>query len=395
MAIIERNIAPVVRRAAENYPVVTITGPRQSGKTTLAKALFADYEYLSLEAPDAAEFAREDPRGFLDTYDGRVILDEIQNVPQLLRYLQPLVDEKSEAGRFVLTGSEHFSLSEAISQSLAGRTAIVRLLPCSYDELQRFDDVPDDLWDVVWAGGYPRIFDRGIDPHDWLSNYVATYVQRDVRQVLNVTDLTAFMTFLRLCAGRTAQERNLSNLGGDAGVTHNTARSWLSVLQTGFITFELPPFVSNIRKRLIKAPKLHFLDSGLVCQLLGIRSSDQLVHHPLRGAIFETWVVSEIYKHRAHAGHRPSMYHMRQSRGPEVDCVIGDGAETILVEVKSGATARGEYLRSIAEFAADLEEADESTEVVRRLVYGGDQRQRRSLGEVVPWRQIHDVEWGR
>lgn len=393
MAIIDRNIEPHLERAAAQYPVVTITGPRQSGKTTLTRAAFSEHEYVSLEAPDRAEFAREDPRGFLAQFSNGVILDEVQNVPSLLSYIQPLVDEDPEPGRFVLTGSQHFALTEALSQSLAGRTSVIYLLPLSYDELQRFDDSPESLWEVVWSGSYPRIFDRGLAPQDWYSNYVTTYVQRDVRQVLNVGDLTTFTTFLRLTAGRTAQERNLSSLGGDAGVSHNTARSWLSVLETSFLLFAIPAFRRNIRKRLVKAPKLHFLDTGLVCYLLGISEPDQLVQHPLRGAIFETWVASEIYKARVHAAREPRMSHLRQNRGIEVDCIVESNRGAILVEAKSGATVHNSFLRPLTELAEQLEERDEWPAVFRRLVYGGDQRQRRTHGEVIPWNQLHELEW--
>lgn len=393
MGLIQRNLERVLQRAARQYPVVSVTGPRQSGKTTLVRSTFDEHAYVSLEAPDQAAFAREDPRGFLGQFVGGVIFDEIQNVPELLSYIQTMVDEDPEPGRFVLTGSQHFALSEAISQSLAGRTAVSHLLPLGYDELKRFDDPPEDLWEVVWAGGYPRIFDRGIAPDDWLSNYVTTYVQRDVRQVLNVGDLTTFTTFLRLLAGRTAQERNLSSLGGDAGVSHNTARSWLSVLQTSFLTIELPAFYRNFRKRLVKSPKTHFLDSGLVCYLLGITAPDQLVHHPLRGAIFETWVVSEIYKARVHAGLEPSMSHLRQTRGAEIDCLVEASQGLILVEAKSGATVHNKYLRGLTDIAEQLEERDEWPAILRRLAYGGNQRQRRTHGDVIPWNQLDEVEW--
>jgi hypothetical protein len=393
MSIVERNLESVLRKAASQYPVVSVTGPRQSGKTTLVRSVFDGHRYVSLEAPDQADFAREDPRGFLGQFEAGVILDEVQNVPELLSYLQTIVDDDPDPGRFVLTGSQHFALSEAISQSLAGRTSVNHLLPMSYSELQGFDDAPQDLWEVVWSGGYPRILDQGIDPNDWLSNYVTTYVQRDVRQVLNVGDLTTFTTFLRLVAGRTAQERNLSTLGGDAGVSHNTARSWLSVLQTSFLTIELPAFYRSFRKRLVKSPKLHFLDSGLVCYLLGISEPDQLIHHPLRGAIFETWVVSEIYKARVHAGLEPAMSHLRQTRGVEIDCLIEAAHGLILAEMKSGETVHSKFLRPLTEIAEELEERDEWSAVHRRLIYGGTQRQRRTHGDVIPWNQINDVTW--
>ncbi|MFU8805406.1 MAG: ATP-binding protein [Bradymonadaceae bacterium] len=393
MSLVRRTLEPRLRKSAAQYPVVTLTGPRQSGKTTLTRQVFPDHEYVSLEAPDLAAFARDDPRGFLSNFNDGVILDEVQNVPSLLSYIQTLVDEDPTPGRFVLTGSQHFALSDAISQSLAGRTAILHLLPLSHTELLSFPEPPTDLWEVLWSGGYPRIFHRHIPPDDWLANYTATYVQRDVRQVLNIGDLTGFTTFLKLAAGRTAQELNLSDLGADAGVSHNTARAWISVLETSFLVFELPPYFRNLRKRLIKAPKLHFLDSGLACFLLGIHSPDQLVHHPLRGAIFETWVVSEIYKARIHAGLPPAMFHLRQTRGAEVDCIVETAGTVLLTEAKSGATVHNRFLDAMNEATDQIAGTQENLEITQRLIYGGTTRQHRSRGEIIPWSLLSDVSW--
>ena len=393
MTLIQRALEPRLRKSATQYPVVTLTGPRQSGKTTLTREVFPEHHYLSLEAPDLAAFAREDPRGFLATYSEGVILDEVQNVPSLLSYIQGLVDDDPTPGRFVLTGSQHFALSDAISQSLAGRTAILHLLPLSYSELLSFPEAPTNLWEVLWSGGYPRIFHRQIPPNEWLPNYIATYVQRDVRQVLNISDLAVFTTFLKLAAGRTAQELNLSNLGADAGITHNTARAWISVLETSFLLFQLPPYLRNLRKRLIKAPKLHFLDTGMVCSLLGIHSPEQLVHHPLRGAIFETWVVSEIYKARVHAGLPPAVFHLRQTRGVEVDCIVEAAGQVLLVEAKSGATAKSRFFDAINEAAEQIAASEGHPEITGRLVYGGDQRQQRTSGELIPWSQVSQCNW--
>ena len=254
---------------------------------------------------DLRDHARSDPRGFLDEHRDGAILDEVQHVPQLLSWLQVEVDARADVGRFVLTGSRQFGLTQAISRSLAGRTAVLHLLPLALDELQRFDRPPDTLFETLLAGAYPRVHDRALDAQVWHAGYITTYVERDVRQLKAVGDLEAFAAFVQLAAGRTAQTVNLSSLGGDAGVSHNTARSWLSVLEASYLLHRLPPWHRNLKKRLTKAPKLHFIDSGLLCHLLGIRSVEALRHHPLRGAIFESWVVSEVLKARRNVGLSP------------------------------------------------------------------------------------------
>lgn len=260
--MIDRDLAKEVTRAASWYPVVTLTGPRQSGKTTLVRHLFADRPYITLEPLDIRSQVQEDPRGFLADHAGGAVIDEVQHVPELLPYLQQEVDERPQPGRFVLTGSQHLGLMQAVTQSLAGRTAILHLHPLSWVELRRFADAPTELWDVVWAGGFPRIHDVGIPPNRWLADYTATYVERDVRQILSVGDLRNFRTFLELLAGRTAQEENLTALGSDTGVARNTAAAWLSVLETTFMCFRLPAWSANVRKRAVKAAKLHLADTG-------------------------------------------------------------------------------------------------------------------------------------
>ncbi|NQU65699.1 MAG: ATP-binding protein, partial [SAR324 cluster bacterium] len=302
--MIPRTLEKKLTELSGYYPVVVVTGPRQSGKTTLCKMVFPEKPYVSLEAIDVQEYARSDPRGFLQEYAQGAVIDEIQHVPDLLSYLQTEIDTRPEPGRFTLTGSQHFGLTQSISQSLAGRCGILVLLPPSYKELSDFPSSSSDLFPAIWQGAYPRIYDQNIPAHQWLADYTATYIQRDVRQVINVGDLQNFTRFLKLCAGRTAQEINLSTLGNDAGVAHNTIRSWLSVLETSYIIHRLPAWHANIRKQIVKAPKLHFFDSGLVCYLLGIHEPEQLRHHPHRGAIFESWVVSEIYKYSVHSGLR-------------------------------------------------------------------------------------------
>ncbi len=389
--MISRKLETKLRELTGYYPVVAVTGPRQSGKTTLCRMTFPDKHYVSLEALDVREYAVTDPRGFLSQYTDGAIIDEIQHAPGLLSYLQVDVDMHPQAGRFILTGSQHFGLSQSISQSLAGRCGILVLLPPDLDEMSGFPNVPSDLFAVLWQGAYPRIYDRGIPAHQWLADYTATYVQRDVRQVVQVSDLQAFTGFLRLCAGRTAQEINLSKLGSDAGVSHNTARSWLSVLETSYIVHRLPAWHANLRKQMVKAPKLHFFDTGLVCYLLGIREPEQLRLHPLRGAIFETWVVSEIYKSLSHNGLQPNLFHYREARGPEIDLLIDQGRTLAAVEIKSGATISPDFFDNVNRFAQRLSAAENSRSVTQHVVYGGESDQRRSQTHVISWRHVQQL----
>ncbi|MGH7539846.1 MAG: ATP-binding protein [Gemmatimonadota bacterium] len=393
LRMIRRNLERRLHEIADRMPAVAVTGPRQSGKTTLCRMAFPERAYVSLEPLDVREFARTDPRGFLAQHRGGAILDEVQRAPDLFSYLQEEVDRDPEPGRFILTGSQHFGLSEAITQSLAGRVGRLHLLPLSLDELRRFDAAPADLWTTLWGGAYPRIYDRHLDPARWLADYVATYVQRDVRQVLNVTDLDAFTTFLRLVAGRTGQERHLSALGSDAGVSHNTARSWLSVLETSFVVFRVPRWHRSLRKRAVKAPKIHLVDSGLACHLLGIREPGQLRTHPQRGALFESWVAAEILKARVHDGRDAELFHLREDRGVEVDLVVESGRSVLGVEVKSGATVVPEFLTSLRELGRRIGREHPHVEYEARLLYGGEGAQDRSDGKVVPWHSIHSIEW--
>ncbi|HXU30271.1 MAG TPA: ATP-binding protein [Thermoanaerobaculia bacterium] len=393
--MIVRVLEARLRELAGKFPIVTVTGPRQSGKTTLCRAVFPDKPYASLEAPDVQEYARGDPRGFLAEYPDGAVLDEVHRVPELLSYLQPLVDEEPAPGRFVLTGSANFALLQSLGQSLAGRTALLDLLPLSLEEIRRFPEPPNDLTTLLWRGSYPSLYDRGLEPGDWYPSYVATYLERDVRTLLAVGDLLAFQTFLRLCAGRVGQLVNFSNLAAEAGVTHNTSRAWLSVLEAGYVTWRLPPFHANVSKRLVKAPKLHFVDSGLVCYLLGIRSADQLRDHPLRGAIFETWVASEILKSRVHRGLPPSLLFFRDAKGSEVDLVVEDGRSLFAIETKSGRTIAGDFFGGLEQFRALAAEARPDLQTKPFLVYGGAEAQKRTLAEVIPWSELDRHAWWR
>ena len=382
-----------VRKAAEYYPVVTITGPRQSGKTTFCRAMFPRKPYVSLEPLDQREFARVDPRGFLSEYPEGAVIDEIQNAPDLTSYIQGIVDDDPGPGRYIVTGSQHFGLTQSVNQSLAGRTAIIHLLPLSLDETVAFEFENDDLWQVIFRGGYPAIYERKPDPAYWLSNYLRTYIERDARQLSNIGDLEAFSRFVALAAGRTAQEVNLSGLGGDAGVSHNTVRAWMSVLEASFLVFRLPAWHPNLRKQLVKSPKMHFVDSGLVCHLLGIRSADELRHHPLRGAIFESWVAAEVYKHRVHRGEHAGMYHFRQSRGLEIDLILQAGQTLVACEVKSASTIDRSFFRPLQQFDILLERMARRPRVTKRLVFGGGSSQKRTEVDCVGWQALHEQRW--
>lgn len=388
--MIERILQTHLEHRATQYPVVTLTGPRQSGKTTLARMTFPGRAYVSLESPAEREFATEDPIGFLDRYPEGAVLDEIQRAPDILSYLQARVDEDPTPGRYLLTGSQNFALLDSVSQSLAGRTAILELLPLDLEEVRRFPQSPGELDTVLWSGGYPRIYEQRLQANDWLAAYTATYLERDVRNLLNVGDLEAFQTFLRLCAGRVGQLLNLSSLAADCGVAQPTARRWLSVLEASYIVFRLAPFHANFGKRLIKTPKLYFYDSGLVASLLGIENSHQLATHPLRGAIFETWVVSEIVKQYRHRAKKPRLFFYQERGRLEIDLVIEQGADLTLVEVKSGRTPSSGYFSGFSTFAARLDaRGDGRWRLADRLVvYGGDSSQSRGRGELVSWRDL-------
>lgn len=390
--MIERQLEPHLIAVASRYPVVTLTGPRQSGKTTLCRSAFPDRPYVSLENPTQRELATRDPVGFLAQYPDGVILDEIQRAPELPSYLQGMVDEDSRPGRFILTGSQNFSLVQAVSQSLAGRTALLELLPLSLAEVRRFPAPAQDLNSILWVGGYPRLFAEQLPPEEWLATYVSTYVERDAREVLKIGDLITFQTFIRLCAGRAGQLLNLSSLAADCGISQPTARSWLSVLEASYIAFRLQPFHTNLSKRLIKAPKLYFYDSGLLCNLLGIEHPGQLVSHPLRGGIFESWVVAELMKQYLHQGRRPRFSFYRDRDRLEVDLLIERATELTAIEIKSSQTPPASALQGIENLAKTLDAAQAMQRVTERVViYAGAETQRRTGGTLLSWSELD--EW--
>lgn len=398
--MIARHLHSTLRAAARQAPVVTLTGPRQSGKTTLARSAFPRHDYVTLEDPDVRAFALEDPRGFLDQYRRGVVLDEAQRAPDLFSYVQTLVDRDDEPGRFILSGSQNFLLSRSVSQTLAGRCVILHLLPFSFTELASLPalDVSGlgrrlsrrrapggtDLMKTLFRGFYPRIHDKRLDPRRWLRDYQQTYVERDVRELVNVGDLEAFRIFVRLCAGRSGQLLNLSGLASDAGIAHPTARRWLSILETSFLVVLLRPHHRNFSKRLVKSPKLYFLDTGLLCHLLRIRSPEELRVHAARGAVFETFVLSELLKARLHRGEDPDLHFWRDSAGHEIDFVIDDGEALTAIEAKSGQTVGGDFFAGLKfwrRLAGD-------PEAPAALVYGGDRSYRREGFAVHRWSDL-------
>ena len=390
--MIERDLRPELERLAALYPVVTLTGPRQAGKTTICKAAFPELPYANLEHTSTRAYATEDPEGFLASYPDGAVIDEVQRVPDLLSLVQVRVDDTGR-GLFVLTGSQQPHLTEQVTQTLAGRTALTTLLPFSAPELRRGGWLAGDPFQAALVGGYPRIHERGLPAGEWLDDYTATYLERDVRQVSSVGDLELFRVFLGLVAGRSAQLVGLSSLGNDTGVSHTTARRWLSVLEAGFVVHRVLPWHRNLGKRLTKTPKCYFLDSGLMCSVLGIRTRDQLVNHPLRGAVFETWAVSEISKAFVNRRARPRLHFHREHRGNEVDLVIENAGTLTCVEIKSAQTASASFLKNLRRLRTLVDAAEPSTRVRLVAVYAGHERQDRSDATILPWSQIGEFDW--
>lgn len=393
--MIKRFLETYLLRDARYYPVLTLTGPRQSGKTTLARATFASHRYVSLEQVDQRQFAQEDPRGFLARFPGPVIIDEAQHVPDLLSYIQGAVDEDPAPGRFILTGSHNFLLMSRVSQTLAGRCGILNLMPFSRAELEGQEQGEPTstaslfsnrttrltLWQILRTGFYPRIHDRQIPPEVWLPDYIQTYLERDVRSLSNIGNLDVFARFLALCAGRAGQLLNYSGLASDCGISVDTARRWVSVLTASFIVFLLPPHHRNFNKRVVKSPKLYFYDTGLLCHLLGIREDAQIVSHPLRGAIFENYVIAEVAKAYLHHRRMPPIFFWRDRTGHEIDLLIEEAGLLSPVEIKSGNTMSSDMLDGLLWWSRLAGVPPDAG----TLVYGGDDSFTRNAVPVRPW----------
>ena len=382
--MLARDAEKTLIRLAKSFPVVAITGPRQAGKTTLAKAVFKDKPYVSLENPDEREFAQNDPKRFLARFPNGAVLDEVQRCPALLSWLQGVVDQRGVMGDFVLTGSAQFDLIEGITQTLAGRVGRVELLPLSSSELKAANQLPNSLSQMLIQGGYPALYDRKITPQDWFSNYVATYVERDVRQLISVRNLGQFQTFLKMCASRTGQLINLTSLGADCGISAVTAKQWLSVLETSYIVTLLRPHHSNFGKRLVKTPKIYFLDSGLAAWLMGIRSAETIETHAARGALFESWVVSELYKKRLNTGLPIDLFFWRDNTGNEVDLIIEKEKGLQPIEIKSGSTYASDWSQGLNKWQA----LAKNSSLEPAILYGGESNFEREGLKVWGWRDI-------
>jgi predicted AAA+ superfamily ATPase len=394
MKNIQRQALGVLLQRAMLYPVVTVLGPRQSGKTTLCQMAFPDKPYVNLEQPDVREFAQQDPKAFLAQFPDGAVLDEIQNVPSLLSWIQVLTDADPRKERFVLTGSHQLQVSAQITQSLAGRTAVLELLPLSLSELAKANDLPAvepaDVNGLMLQGGYPRIHAQSMPPEVMLSDYFATYVERDVRQLINLRHLREFGQCVRLLAGRTGQLLNQTSLGNEVGVSSNTITQWLSILEASFLVFSLAPWSVNIGKRLVKSPKIYFYDVGLACWLLGIKTVEQLQHHPLRGALFENLVVLEVLKSLRHQGLRDPLYFFRDSNGLEIDLLLDHADGLQLVEIKASQTVSAPLFKNLRTVSTLLGDRVRS----QHLIYGGAERQDRTGVEVLPYGQAGTLVLG-
>ena len=386
--MVARQLTEQIRALVSKYPVISVTGPRQSGKTTLLRGMFPDYRYVNFEDPDTRLLFEEDPRGFLREYDRHVIFDEAQRVPTLFSYLQVKVDEDKIMGQFVISGSQNFLLLEKITQSLAGRVAIFRLLPFSHAELEANAPplISKEVEGAIWRGGYPVLYDRNAEPGSYFQNYLETYVERDVRSILNIKDLNAFQTFLRLCAGRVGQPVNFQSLATEAGISTATVKNWLSILEASYIVFQLSPFFENFNKRLIKSPKIYFYDTGLLCFLLGITEPAQINQHYNRGSLFENMVIVELMKNRFNRNLKPEFYFWKDSNQVEVDLVSLEGLETQLFEMKFSFTPKAEFFKGFQSFRNDAPEHRKSGENI--VVYAGEEGQRRSSAVIESWRSL-------
>ena len=385
---IKRTLEANLINSSQEYSAIAVLGPRQSGKTTLVREIFPKHAYLSLENPDIRERAAIDPHGFLNSYKNHpgVILDEIQHLPQLLSYIQTIIDLGAPQGFFIITGSQNFLLNQAISQTLAGRIAILTLLPLSIAELNLAQLLPDQIEILIFNGSYPAIYNQKRTVSRLYQGYTNTYLERDIRQLKNISDLSTFKKFIGLCAGRVGQEINFSSLSNDCGIDQKTVRSWLSVLEASYIIFLLQPYYRNFGKRLIKSPKLYFIDTGLACSLLRIKSSEELLNHALRGALVESLVISDLLKQQYNHELLPSLYFWRDATGNEVDCVIDEGQVIVPIEIKSSQTIIPNFFKGLAYWRSISK-----TEGQRYVIYGGKEDQVWTQGQVLSWQNMGNL----
>ncbi len=381
--MIERQLALILKKRLKKFPILTLTGPRQSGKSTLLRNYFPDYEYINLERLDYRNLIMNDPIGFLKSQEKNIIFDEAQQVPELFNYLQVASDEQNKAGQYILSGSQSFLMNERISQSLAGRTSINHLFPFDVSEV----GLRETVFDTIYTGFYPRIYDFNIEPDEFYPPYIQTYIERDVRTLRSVENLTTFARFLALCAGRIGQTLNLTSLANDAGISVNTAKSWLSLLEASFILFQLQPYYKNFNKRLIKSPKIYFYDTGIVCSLLNIRSAKMIQSHYLYGALFENFVIAEIIKLQSHKGYnRKKTYYWRDNNGVEIDCILEEADGKLhLIEIKGGATINKDYMKNLKSFPV------RESEVKKRIIYTGDNSLTMGHIEITGWNELSKV----
>jgi predicted AAA+ superfamily ATPase len=382
--MIKREISQKILDLSEKFPVITVTGPRQSGKTTLLRNLFGDMFYSSLENPESRMFAIQDPKGFLQQYANGGIIDEAQLVPELFSYIQGIVDESGKTGQFILSGSQSFLLHDRISQSLAGRTAIFRLLPFSFRELSQADQLLPSYEANIFHGFFPRLYDKKIDPPDFYPNYIQTYLERDVRSLQNIHDLNLFVRFLGMCAGRVGQLLDYTSLANDCGISYNTVKAWISVLEASYILFLLQPHHSNFSKRLVKRPKLYFYDTGLCCSLLRIENVSQLSNHYLKGSLFENLILSEFLKQRYNQGKASNIYFWRDHRGMEVDLIIEHANGLTPVELKSGKTWNRDFFLNLVKWNHYSGNSPENAHVI----YGGDESIKTAWGMLHSWKSL-------
>ena len=382
--MIQREAEKEIIALAKQFKAVAVIGPRQSGKTTLVRWIFKDKEYVSFENPDIRLFAMEDPRGFLSNYPNGAIFDEVQRVPDIFSYLQQILDESVVKGLFIITGSNNFLLQESISQSLAGRVGYLTLLPLT---LQEIDDKTRSISQTIFKGCYPSLYDDTVDTTQWYSNYIRTYIERDVRLIKNITNLVVFEKFLRLCAGRIGQLLNMSSLAVEIGVDTKTIGSWIRVLEASFVLFRLQPYHSNFNKRVVKMPKLYFYDTGLASALLGIQNSEQLDVHPFRGALFENLIIVDFLKSRFNKAKTSNLYFWRDNLGKEIDLIIDNGLDILPIEIKSGQTLTIDYFKGVV-YWNKLAQKEGGY-----VIYGGDLVQKRSNSiTAIPFSAINSIE---